>query len=179
MTQEVVRDGRRLLGTIKGLIDTLDTVADSILADTGTSGVVTGARTAASKLFAGVLQVKATTVDLHQAAGTYDLFTATAQNVIITGLTIYIRDNVSNDTTITGITIQTDDGEPVEFVTAAMGVKANLTAESLHGREACHVLLKSTQKIQLTIVTGTADADPTTCDVVATYHAVADGGYLA
>lgn len=158
---------------VTGLI-TLDAICD-------TSGVVTGARTAASKLFAGVPQVKATTIDLHQAAATYDLVTGTTQDVIITGLTLRLPNiDVSDDVGgITGITIQTDDGEPVEFITAAMGVIANLTAESQHGREACHILLKATKKIQLTLVGGTADADPTTCDVVITYHAVVDGGYLA
>jgi hypothetical protein len=131
---------------------------------------------------AGKLQVKTTTIDLHQAAANYDLFTCTTQDVLLEKLTIRMPNiNISDDVTITSISIQTDDATPQIIIPATLGKKANLTAEAQLGWSSDYagVLLKVGKKVQLTINGGTADADPTTCDVVAQCRAVANGGYLS
>src|SRR5512143_4158408 len=47
------------------------------------------------------------TIDLQQAANTYDLFTATSGSVVVEGFTITLPNvNVSDDATITSISIQ-------------------------------------------------------------------------
>ncbi len=127
---------------------------------------------------AGKLQMKATTIDLHQAAGTYDLFTGTTQDVIVEKLSFRLPNiPVSDDAAITSIAIATNDVSPHQFITAVDGAKANLTAEvQITWTGAC--LLKAGKKIQLTIAGGTADAE-TVCDVVAQCRAVVSGGYLA
>ncbi|MGA2462770.1 MAG: hypothetical protein ABSH06_00260 [Thermodesulfobacteriota bacterium] len=123
--------------------------------------------------------MKAATVDLKQAAGAHLLYTATTQNVWVNSLIIRLPNvNVSDDVgAITGISIQTDDGTPQVLLAAALGVKANLTAEK---QFICStpILLVAGKKINLTIIGGAAD-DPTVCDVVAIYQAVVSGGYLA
>jgi len=149
----------------------IGTVQYMILIDTADSG---GATTTAGKT-----QIKATTIDLHQAAGAKDLFTGTTQDVLIKSLTFRLPDiDVSDDAAITGISIQTDDTTPQVFINSVVGAKAYLTAEAQLGWTGA-ALLKSGNKIQLTIIGGTATADPTTCDVVCEFEAVVSGGYLA
>jgi len=160
-----------------GYLDQLDFALQEAIAAIQTA--VEGG-TAAVNRVAGKPQVFATTVDLHQAAGNYDIATATAQNVIIDSIVFVSRLDVSDDVGgITAITIQTDTTTEQEFIDNAIGAIANLTAEAQVAWCDGPVLLKATDKIQLTIEGGTADADPTTCDVVITYHAVVNGGYLA
>lgn len=126
---------------------------------------------------AGSPQVKAATIDLHQAAGDYDLFTGATQDVVLERLCIRLPNvNVADDATITSISIQTNDATPQVLVSSALGAKANLTAEAQifwTGLE----LIKTGRKIQLTIAGGASDAE-TVCDVVAEYRAVAAGGTL-
>jgi hypothetical protein len=127
---------------------------------------------------AGVVQIAATTEDLQQAAAAYDLFTGTTQDVVVERLVFRLPDvDVSDDATITSISIQTDDATPQVLISSALGAKANLTAEAQLYWTGC-VLLKAGKKIQLTIAGGAADA-PTVSDVVAEYRAVIGGGYLA
>ncbi len=133
---------------------------------------------------AGVLQIKATTIDLHQAADTYTLLTGTTQDVLVESLTFRTPVNISDDVGgITGISIQTDDTTPQVFIASAVGVIANLKAGAqitwpMSSGDGA-ILVKVGKKIQLTLIGGTADADPTTCDVVARYRAVVSGGTLA
>ena len=118
-----------------------------------------------------------TTIDLQQAAGSYDLFTGTLGDCIVEALSIRLPNvDVSDDATITSISIQTDDVTPAVLISAVAGAVANLTAESQHGYTGI-VTVKVGTKIQLTIGGGAADA-ATVCDVYAKVRTV-DGGYLA
>ena len=127
---------------------------------------------------AGKMQVKATTIDLAQIAGAYDLFTGTTQDVVVEKLTFRLPNvNVADDATITSIAIASNDATPQVLISSALGVKANLTAEAQISWTGA-ALLKAGKKIQLTIAGGTADA-ATVCDVVAEFRAVTGGGYLA
>ncbi|MBA7580617.1 hypothetical protein ES708_22510 [subsurface metagenome] len=126
----------------------------------------------------GRLQVAATTIDLQQAAGTYDLFTGNTQDVVVERLLIRLPNvDVSDDVTITSISIQTNDTTPQVFISAADGAKVNLTAEAQLGYTGV-VAVKVGKKIQLTIAGGAAD-EATVCDVIAECRAVVSGGYLA
>lgn len=119
-----------------------------------------------------------TTIDLHQAAGTYDIATATTGDVLIESLVISPQINVSDDATITYITVQTNTTTAQTLIDSALGAKANLTQEAQLAWTGS-VLLRATDKIQFTIAGGSADADPTTCDVIIKYQVIDDGGYLA
>jgi len=126
----------------------------------------------------GKIQMAATTIDLQQAAASYDLFTGTTQDVIAEKLVIRLPNvDVSDDVTITSISIQTDDATPQVFISSTTGAKANLTAEAQLSWTGA-ILIKTGTKIQLTIAGGAADA-PTVCDVIAECRAVVAGGYLA
>jgi len=122
-------------------------------------------------------QIKATTIDLNQAAAAYDLVTGASQDVLIESLVLRCPVDCSDDAPFSGISIQTDDTTPQVFISQANGVIANLTAQSQLAWTGA-ILLKATKKIQLTIYDGAAD-DPTVCDIVIKYRAVAGGGYLA
>ena len=126
----------------------------------------------------GRLQEAATTIDLQQAAASYDLFTGTTQDVKLESLVIRLPNvDVSDDATITSISIQTDDVTPQEIISVASGAVANLTAEAQLYWTGL-ILIKTGTKIQLTIAGGAADAS-TVCDVVAECRAVVAGGNLA
>jgi len=126
----------------------------------------------------GKLQLAATTIDLQQAAGSYDLFTGTTQDVVIEKLVVRLPNvDVSDDANITSISVQTDDTTPQVFISSTTGAKANLTAEAQLSWTGA-VLIKVGTKIQLTIAGGAADA-PTVCDVVCECRAVVAGGHLA
>jgi hypothetical protein len=126
----------------------------------------------------GRLQVAATTIDLQQAADTYDLFIGTTQDVVVEKLLIRLPNvDVSDDVTITSISIQTNDETAQTFISATDGAVDKLTAEAQLGYTGV-IMIKVGKKIQLTIAGGAAD-DPTVCDVIAVYRAVAGGGYLA
>lgn len=140
--------------------------------------VVDGIQTRVAERTAGNTQIKARTIDLQQAAGAKDLWTATSQSVLVESLAFRLPNvNVADDATITSIKISTNDTTSKDFITAASGAKANLTAENQLVFTGS-MLVKVGKKIQLTIAGGAADA-PTVCDVVVRYRAVADGGYLA
>lgn len=128
--------------------------------------------------YVGKLQVTSTTINLNQAASTYTLFTGTTQSVVLESLTFALPAvNVSDDATITSISIQTNHATAQTFISSADGAKANLTSEAQIAWTGS-ILLPATKTIGLTIAGGAADAD-TTCTVVATYRAVTSGGYLA
>lgn len=119
-----------------------------------------------------------TAIDLQQVAGTYDLFTGMAQEVVVKNLLVMLPDvDVSDDAEITGISIQTDDTTPQIFIGAEDGAKSNLTAEAQLAWIGA-IAIKVGTKIQLTIYGGAADA-ATVCDVTVEYKAKVSGGYLA
>lgn len=118
-----------------------------------------------------------TTVDLQQAVGNYTLFTGTTYSVIVEYLVFRLPNvDVSDDATITKISIQTNDATPAVFISDVLGDKTLLTAESQHVFYGA-VLIKDTKLIQLTIYGGASDAS-TVCDVVAFYRSVVPGGIL-
>lgn len=117
------------------------------------------------------------TINLKQAAATYDLFTATTQNVFIDFLTIIIPADLTAEATLTAISIQSDDVAPVEFISATAGAVANLSAAA-HLQYAGPAVVASTKKIQLTIAGGATAADQN-CLVFVSYRPVVAGGYLA
>src|SRR5512146_183849 len=119
------------------------------------------------------------TVDLHHAAGDYDLFTATGGTVYVEEFKLTLPNiDCSDDAALTGITVQTDTATVVTLIASAAGLKANLTANKAF-TYATPFALPVGNKIQLTIVGGTATADPTTCVTSARYQAVTPAAYLA
>ena len=124
---------------------------------------------------AGNPQTATTTIDLNQAAATYDLFTGTSQNVKVDSLIIRMPDLAAGGA-LTSITIQTDDTTNIEFIDTATGAVANLTAEAQLASDT-PILIATGQKIQLTIAGG-AHGVAYVCTVVAEYKATVDGGYL-
>lgn len=129
--------------------------------------------------YVGNLQLKATTIDLHDFAGNYTLYTGATQSVWLTALAIALPNiDVSDDAAITGISIQTNQATPQILISSVQGAKAYLTAQAQLGWRG-RKLIRVGDLIQLTIIGGTATADPTTCDVVAEYRAVVAGGTLA
>lgn len=102
------------------------------------------------------------TVDLNQAAATYDVCTTTA-DTFIRGLTISVPRDCSADAGFTGISIQTNATTAQTFISQANGVKANLTesAQLAWGCGSGAIFIPTGGKIQLTIygaATGTATA---------------------
>ncbi|MBA7708804.1 hypothetical protein ES703_117708 [subsurface metagenome] len=97
---------------------------------------------------------------------------------MVKSLLIMLPDvDVSDDTSITGISIQTDDVTPQVFIGATDGVKANLTAEAQLAWIGA-IAIKVGTKIQFTIYGGAADV-ATVCDVTAEYKPKVNGGHLA
>lgn len=120
------------------------------------------------------------TVDLHNIAGDYDLFTATGGSVYveyfsITMPLVTVADDVGG---ITGISVQTDTTTVIILLAAAAGVKANLTSLAVF-TYATPFTLPVGKKIQLTLIGGTADANPTTCITSCRYRPINPAGYLA
>jgi len=125
---------------------------------------------------AGVEQIVATTIDLNQAAASYDLFTGTIQAVILESLNIKMPTHAAGGA-LTGISIQTDDVTPGIIIGAADALVAVLTSEADLGWTGTLYITVAT-KIQLTIVGGAEGAEHI-CNVTAKCRAVVNGGYLA
>ena len=126
----------------------------------------------------GRSQIKATTIDLNQVAATYDLFTATTQDVVIEKLVIRMSGGAMGGA-FTYFTIQTDDATPIVFIDATAGAVANLTDEAQIAWTGAILLDAGTgAKIRLTIAVAQGGA-ARVCDVIAECRAVVAGGYLA
>jgi len=118
------------------------------------------------------------TIDLQQAAGPYDLFTATGGSVYVEYFTLTLPNvNVSDDATITSIAVASDTTTVINLITSAAGAKANLTANKAF-TYATPFALPVGKKIILTIAGGAADA-PTVCITSCRYRAINPAGYLA
>jgi hypothetical protein len=109
-----------------------------------------------------------TTIDLEQAAGDYDLFTAGLSDVEILHLTIIIPSDLTAEATLTSISIQSTDDTPVEFISATAGAVANLTANKYLQYNAGETVAGG-KKIQLTIAGG-ATAAAQVCTVFIAYR---------
>ena len=125
----------------------------------------------------GTSQTFTTTIDLEQAAASYTLWTGTTADFIVEDLTIRLPAvDVSDDATITSISIQTDDATPAVIINTTTGAVANLTSEAQIGFSGVvHINVASI--IQITIAGGAADA-ATVCEITVRGFAAASGGTL-
>lgn len=147
---------------------------------TGYRSVYTDARAANLDNIALTAQGKArfgsTVISLNQAAGTYDLFLGTTQDVMVEKLVIRMPDSAAGGA-LTSISIQTDDSTPQVFISSTTGAVANLTAQAQISKDA-PIIIAAGKKIQLTIAGG-AHGSAYSCTVYAFYRAVVSGGSLA
>jgi hypothetical protein len=128
-------------------------------------------------VFPNRTQIKATTIDLNQGIGSYDLFTASVQDVVVESLVIRMSGGAIGGA-LTSVSIQTDDATPIVFIDAAAGAVANLTNEAQLAWTGAALLDADTgAKIRLTIAGGAAGVSRV-CDVVAKYSPVVSGGTL-
>lgn len=147
--------------TFDNTTDSLEAIADKI-----TSGVASN-------------RIAATTIDLNQAASTYTLFTGSTGAVLLDSIIFALPNiDVSDDATITYITIQTDHTTPQVIFNSTYGAKANLTAENQLSWRGQPIYIGVGDLIRLTIAGGAADV-ATVCNVVAEYRAIVAGGSLA
>jgi hypothetical protein len=118
-------------------------------------------------------------IDLNQAANTYDLFTATGGSVYVEyfSITMPATPDVTNDATITSIAVVTDTTTVLTLLSAAAGAKANLVANTVFSY-ALPFTLPVGKKIRLTIAGGAADG-ATVCITSCRYRAINPAGYLA
>ena len=118
------------------------------------------------------------TIDLNQAAGAKTAFTATTQGCFIYNLGVYIPVDVSGTGGggFTGISVQSTDVAPVEFISAANGAVANLTAGKILSF-AGQGVVASAKAITLTIG-GAATGLACNAIIFATFRPVVAGGYL-
>jgi hypothetical protein len=112
------------------------------------------------------------TIDLNQAAASYDLFTIGSNDVMIYSLCVVIPSDLTGAGAgaLTAISVQSTDVVPVVFISAASGAKANLTSGKhliYSGRD----VVATTKKIQLTIVGGATGAAQV-CEVFISYGGV-------
>jgi hypothetical protein len=126
-----------------------------------------------------LLRINQNTLDLNQLAGTYDLFTGVGQEVLIESLTIKMPNEAAGGA-ITSISIQTKDNTPLEFISAAEGAVANLTAEAQLGwvSQGVRLSLAAAKTIQLTI-NGGAHGSEYLVEITVTWRPVKSGGYLS
>jgi hypothetical protein len=123
----------------------------------------------------GSSQIKTATIDLNQAAGTYDLFTGSAQIVSLYSLVFKCPVGAAGGA-LTSISIHTDYVTPQVIIPAVDGVVGNLTWEAQLSWTGA-ILLGVGKKIQLTIAGGATGA-AYVCTVVVEYTAVTSGGVL-
>ena len=114
-------------------------------------------------------------ISLAQAAGAYNVMTATEQNLFIDAVIVHVPDDLSAVATFTGISVATDDAAPIEILSAAAGAKANLTGNFYHVYRGPSMTV-SGKKIQLTIYGGPAGAN-NVADVTVLWRPVVAGGY--
>jgi hypothetical protein len=113
---------------------------------------------------------KVTTINLKQAAATYDLFTIGSFDVEVLELTFLTHNDLSGEATFTGISVQSTDGTPVVFISSTAGARAKLTAGA-HIQYNGAAKVAATKKIQLSIIGGATAADQV-CEVFVAYREV-------
>ena len=114
-------------------------------------------------------------VDLNQAAATYDLFTGTAQTLMIDSIVVVMPNAIAGGA-LTKISIQTDHTTPQVFIPNTLAVVADMNEEvqfSWSGK----TVLEAGNKIQLTI-TGGAVGTAYVAKVYARYQTLVSGGVL-
>jgi len=115
-------------------------------------------------------------ISLNQAAGAYNVMTATTQDLFIDAVIVHVPDDLSGVETFTGISIATDDVAAIEILSALAGAKANLTGNFFSVYRG-PVVTAATKKIQLTISGGTAGADKV-ADITVLWRPLVAGGYM-
>ena len=124
----------------------------------------------------GATQIAVTTVDLNQAASSYDLFTGTTQRVLLESLIIKMPTGAAGGA-LTSISVQTDDVTAGVIISSADGALANLTSEAELSWTGA-MLINVGTKIQLTIAGGAHGSEYITT-IIAKYVSVIAGGTLA
>ncbi len=152
----------------------LDVGASFIETDTGTTYIWNGYAWLPDRVTLDGVTVNYKQISLNQAAATYDVMTATTQNLFIDAVVVHIPADLSAVAVFTGISVQTDDAAPIEILSAA-AAKANLTGNFFHVYTG-PVVNASTKKIQLTIAGATAGAGAV-ADVTVIWRPVVAGGY--
>lgn len=114
-------------------------------------------------------------ISLNQAAASYDVMTATTQNLFIDAVIVHVPDDLSAVATFTGISVQTDDGTPIVLMSSTLGAKANLTGNFYNVYQGPSVTA-STKKIQLTIGGATAGAGKI-ANITVLWRSLVAGGY--
>ncbi len=110
--------------------------------------------------FGAVDLVSQFTMNLAQAAGTYDLCTASGGDVIVWAMNVYCT---VVGATWTSVTLQTDSTTNFVFMDATQGARANFTAGkdvAITWTQVAKALVRSGNKIRYTIAgaTGTGSA---------------------
>ena len=114
-------------------------------------------------------------ISLNQAAASYDVMTATTQNLFIDAVVVHIPADLSAVAVFTGISVQTDDAAPIVLCSAAAAAKANLTG-NFYNVYIGPAVTVATKKIQLTIAGATAGAGAV-ADVTVYWRPLVAGGY--
>ena len=113
-------------------------------------------------------------VNCAQAAGTYDLLTATG-DVLVTTQKYY---QITAGATFTSLAIQTNDTTAAPLLSAAEGAVANLTAAKniVSATVSTPIVIKSGKKIQMTLVGSTGTGTGT---LAIYYTPITAGAFLA
>jgi len=100
------------------------------------------------------------TIDLHQVAGDYDLFTAPSYSIQVLEFGLIIPSDLTGDAagSLTSISVQSTDTAPIVLISSTAGAKANLTLDKHLLYTGCGVVA-GTKKIQLTIAGGATTAE--------------------
>lgn len=115
-------------------------------------------------------------ISLNQAAATYDVMTATSQNLFIDAVIVSVPDNLSAVATFAGISVQTDDVAPIVLLSSSNGAKANLTG-NFYAVYRGPSVTAATKKVQLTIIGATAGAGKV-ADITVLWRPLVAGGYM-
>jgi hypothetical protein len=144
-------------------------------ADTGYSWKYNGYAWLPVNIMADHLTVNYKQISLAQAAGAYDVMTATTQNLFIDSVIVGVPDNLTAEATLTSIAVATNDVAPITILSAAAGAIANLTGNfySVYRGPAVNA---STKKIQLTIAGGASSAGKV-ANITVMWRPVVAGGY--
>jgi len=147
------------------------TVYDKLVTD----GVVVNSRTSAYKRLAGVPQVIEVPVTSAANAGDVTIATITDQPCVIDSIIIHA--NTAQTSDLTSCAVYGGAGKVVTFISDTDATQANLDAADKQVSWTGAVRLAAGKTIVMSLVgTGSTAVDLT---VTITYHAVADGGYLA
>jgi hypothetical protein len=142
--------------------------------DTGYLWIYNGYAWVPKSAFVGQM-INYNQVSLNQVTDTYDVMTATTEDIFIDAVICHVPDDLSAVATFTGISVQTDDGTAIDILDATAGAKANLTGDFYHIFQG-PVVTASTKKIQFTIGGATAGAGKV-LDITVLWRPVVAGGY--